>query len=95
FTAQNPDGPPGHYARRRVKDTGHGRSAETLTRGFEPFFTTKEVGRGTGLGLSMVYGVVKQSGGHVLVDSAPGAGTSITLLFARAAAELPRAGQTE
>jgi len=95
FTAQNPDVPPGQYAMLRVKDTGHGMSAVTLTRVFEPFFTTKEVGRGTGLGLSMVYGFVKQSGGHVLVDSVPGAGTSITLLFPRSAVELPEAAQTE
>ncbi|WP_421569737.1 PAS domain-containing protein [Stenotrophomonas sp. PD6] len=95
FSAQNPDVPPGHYAMLRVKDTGHGMSAETLTRVFEPFFTTKEVGRGTGLGLSMVYGFAKQSGGHVLVDSTVGVGTAITLLFPRSAAELPQDRKTE
>jgi PAS domain S-box-containing protein len=95
FSAQNPDVPPGHYAMLRVRDTGHGMSAETMTRVFEPFFTTKEVGRGTGLGLSMVYGFAKQSGGHVLLDSTVNVGTSITLLFPRSAAELPQAGKAD
>ncbi len=95
FSAQNPDVPPGQYAMLRVKDTGHGMTAETMARVFEPFFTTKEVGRGTGLGLSMVYGFAKQSGGHVLLDSTPGAGTSITMLFPRSTAELPQSRQTE
>ncbi|WP_312236424.1 PAS domain-containing protein [Stenotrophomonas sp.] len=89
FSNQNPDVPPGHYAMVRVRDSGHGMSAETMARVFEPFFTTKEVGRGTGLGLSMVYGFVKQSGGHVLLDSAPGVGTTITMLFPRSSAPLP------
>ncbi len=89
FSAQNPDVPPGQYAMVRVRDSGHGMSAETVARVFEPFFTTKEVGRGTGLGLSMVYGFVKQSGGHVLLESAPGAGTTITMLFPRSSAPLP------
>ena len=57
---------------------------EVLERAFEPFFTTKEVGKGTGLGLSMVYGMARQSGGAARIESAPGKGTAVTLLFRKA-----------
>jgi PAS domain S-box-containing protein len=84
---------PGHYSEIAVTDTGFGMSTDVKQRAFEPFFTTKPVGKGSGLGLAMVYGFAKQSGGHVLIESEPGRGTSIRVALPQAAsATLPPAG---
>ncbi len=74
---------PGDYVEITVIDTGQGMSEETLARAFDPFFTTKPVGRGTGLGLSQVFGFVRQSGGHVTIESTAGVGTCVRLLLPR------------
>ena len=70
---------PGEYVLLSIEDTGCGMSADVVERAFDPFFTTKPIGQGTGLGLSMVYGFIKQAGGHVLIDSVEGQGTRIDL----------------
>lgn len=84
YASQNPDVTPGAYAMLAVTDTGTGIPAEALEKVFEPFFTTKAVGRGTGLGLSMVYGFIKQSNGHIKIYSELERGTSIRMYLPRA-----------
>jgi len=87
FCAQHRDLEPGEYALLEVRDTGSGMPPEVLASVFEPFFTTKSPGRGTGLGLSTVFGIVKQNRGHIDVDSMPGAGTTVRVYLPRAAGE--------
>ena len=94
----HPELKPGAYLRLKLRDNGQGMSAETCKRVFEPFFTTKDVGQGTGLGLSVVHGIVKSHGGHISVQSTEGKGTTFTILLPVADAQerpetLPFAGK--
>jgi hypothetical protein len=83
YAASNLDAVPGQYVVLAVSDTGAGMEPEVLTSAFEPFYTTKGIGHGTGLGLSQIYGYLKQTGGHAKIYSEHGQGTTVKLYFPR------------
>ena len=95
YAEQNSGAAVGQYVVICVSDTGEGMDAETAERAVDPFFTTKEVGRGTGLGLSMVYGFVKQSGGHLKIYTEPRDGTTVKIYMPRHFGEEPLDGAAE
>ncbi len=87
YVAREPGVSPGEYVVLSVSDTGTGMPPDVMARAFDPFFTTKPIGQGTGLGLSMIYGFVKQSDGHIKIYSEPGLGTSIKMFLPRFSGE--------
>jgi len=90
YQSLHPEILPGEYVLVSVTDDGEGMPKEIIQRVFEPFYTTKEVGKGSGLGLSMVYGFTKQSNGHVSIHSAPGLGTTVRMYLPQVVTKLPR-----
>src|SRR5207237_2866997 len=86
---------PGRYACLAIEDSGSGMTDEVLARLFEPFFTTKETGKGTGLGLATVYGIVKSAGGAIDVDSKPGCGTTFRVFLPAADEQHMQAGRVQ
>jgi len=83
YARQHAEASVGPHVRLTVRDTGAGMDAGTMTRVFDPFFTTKDVGKGTGLGLATVYGIIKQHGGHISLESAVGRGTTFAIYLPR------------